>query len=64
MSAVDWVGWIASTILLATLIRQIVVQWQERSTEALSAWMSEETRASVVDLEATVSVRPISVCRE
>jgi MtN3 and saliva related transmembrane protein len=39
MRGVDWIGWTASAILLATLVRQIQVQWRERSTEGLSRWM-------------------------
>lgn len=33
------VGWGASTILFATLARQIWVQWREQSTEGLSKWL-------------------------
>jgi len=32
----DWLGWGASAILLATLGRQIWVQWRERSTQGVS----------------------------
>ena len=36
MAPVDGLGWGASFILLATLCRQIWVQWRERSTEGVS----------------------------
>lgn len=39
MSSPNWVGWAASAVLLATLCRQIVVQWHKRSTEGLSSWL-------------------------
>ncbi|HEY2396595.1 MAG TPA: PQ-loop domain-containing transporter [Rudaea sp.] len=39
MTGADWIGWSASAVLLATLSRQIVVQWRERSTEGVSAWL-------------------------
>ena len=35
----DWIGWAASAVLLATLIRQVVVQWRERSTDGVSSWL-------------------------
>ena len=35
----DAIGWIASAILLATLIRQIVKQARHRETEAVSTWL-------------------------
>jgi len=36
MEPADWLGWAASAVLLATLGRQIWVQWRERSTEGVS----------------------------
>jgi MtN3 and saliva related transmembrane protein len=36
---VDWLGWAASAVLLATLGRQVYVQWRERSTQGLSSWL-------------------------
>jgi len=35
----DWLGWLASAVLLATLGRQVLVQWNERSTSGLSSWL-------------------------
>jgi uncharacterized protein with PQ loop repeat len=35
----DWLGWAASIVLLATLARQIQVQWRERSTQGVSGWL-------------------------
>lgn len=39
MEAVDWLGWGASAVLLATLGRQVWVQWRERSTVGVSSWL-------------------------
>ncbi|WP_189457853.1 SemiSWEET family transporter [Cognatilysobacter bugurensis] len=39
MSPTDWIGWVASAVLIATLGRQVFVQWRERSTEGLSSWL-------------------------
>ena len=35
----DWLGWAASAVLLATLGRQVYVQWREGSTEGVSSWL-------------------------
>lgn len=39
MSGTDWVGWAASAVLIATLVRQVVVQWKQRSVEGVSSWL-------------------------
>jgi MtN3 and saliva related transmembrane protein len=39
MDGADWIGWGASAILIATLMRQVVVQWRERSIEGVSSWL-------------------------
>ena len=39
MTGADWVGWGASAILIATLARQVIVQWRERSIEGVSSWL-------------------------
>jgi uncharacterized protein with PQ loop repeat len=39
MQPADWLGWAASAVLLATLVRQVVVQWRERSTDGVSSWL-------------------------
>lgn len=39
MNASDWIGWLGSGVLIATLGRQVFVQWRERSTEGLSSWL-------------------------
>lgn len=39
MQLADWIGWSSSGILLATLSRQVYVQWRERSTQGLSGWL-------------------------
>ncbi len=37
MTIKDWVGWLASAILLFTLISQVRTQWKERSAKGVSA---------------------------
>jgi len=39
MAPEDWLGWGASAILLATLLRQVFVQWREHSTDGVSSWL-------------------------
>jgi MtN3 and saliva related transmembrane protein len=39
MEPADWIGWTSSAILLATLARQVFVQYRERSTQGLSGWL-------------------------
>ncbi len=39
MQPADWLGWAASAVLLATLVRQVMVQWRERSTDGISSWL-------------------------
>jgi MtN3 and saliva related transmembrane protein len=39
MKPVDWIGWAASAVLLATLLRQVYTQWRERSTKGVSRWL-------------------------
>ena len=38
-SMTDLIGWLASAILLATLIRQIWKQAKDRNSEAVSIWL-------------------------
>lgn len=37
MTMTDWIGWIASAILLLTLASQVRTQWKERSARGVSA---------------------------
>jgi MtN3 and saliva related transmembrane protein len=39
MEAADWLGWAASAVLLATLSRQVYVQWRENSSKGVSSWL-------------------------
>lgn len=36
---VDLIGWLSSAILLATLVRQVLKQWREGSSEGVSRWL-------------------------
>ena len=39
MQPEDWLGWGASAVLRATLLRQVFVQWRERRTDGVSSWL-------------------------
>ncbi|QCO67167.1 hypothetical protein E5843_04125 [Luteimonas yindakuii] len=39
MSGADWIGWAATAVLMATLIRQIRKQWIADSVESVSVWL-------------------------
>lgn len=39
MNGADWVGWAATAVLMATLIRQIRKQWIANSVESVSVWL-------------------------
>lgn len=39
MEPVDWLGWVASGVLLLTLGRQVWVQWSEKRTDGVSSWL-------------------------
>ncbi|MEO6365408.1 MAG: hypothetical protein ABIO38_05060 [Luteimonas sp.] len=39
MSGPDIVGWIASAILMATLVRQIYTQWKDPDPSGVSMWL-------------------------
>lgn len=39
MKGTDWIGWLSSGILLVTLLRQVYVEWRERTTQGVSAWL-------------------------
>ncbi len=35
----EWLGWAASAVLIATLTRQVYVQWRDRSSQGVSSWL-------------------------
>lgn len=35
----EWIGWMSSGILVATLARQLVKQWKEKTSEGVSIWL-------------------------
>jgi MtN3 and saliva related transmembrane protein len=39
MVMINLLGWGSSVILLATLVRQVYVQWQTRASAGLSKWL-------------------------
>lgn len=39
MAKLDWVGWLASAILIATLARQIYTQWKADEPQGVSGWL-------------------------
>ncbi len=36
---IDWIGWLAAVILLATITRQVWTQWRSRTTAGVSKWL-------------------------
>lgn len=39
MDRVEWLGWLSSAILVATMAKQVSKQWHERSTAGVSIWL-------------------------
>lgn len=39
MQITDWIGWGASAILVATLLRQVQLQWRDGEDAKLSSWL-------------------------
>ena len=39
MQTVDWIGWLSSVILLATIGRQVYTQWRTRTDVGVSRWL-------------------------
>jgi MtN3 and saliva related transmembrane protein len=39
MKNAEWIGWVSSIILLATLVRQVYTQWKTRQTSGVSRWL-------------------------
>ena len=35
----DWIGWMSTAVLIATVGRQAYTQWKERSTAGVSRWL-------------------------
>lgn len=35
----EWIGWLSSLILLATIGRQIFKQWKEQTSRGVSIWL-------------------------
>ncbi len=35
----EWIGWISSLILVATLLKQVHKQWTEHNAEGVSIWL-------------------------
>jgi uncharacterized protein with PQ loop repeat len=37
--ATEMIGWLAATLLLATISRQVYTQWRDRTTQGVSSWL-------------------------
>lgn len=35
----EWLGWAASAVLIATLSRQVYVQWRDHNSQGVSSWL-------------------------
>lgn len=44
----EWIGWLSSAILVATLSRQVYVQWKADSNEGVSLWLYVGQMASQI----------------
>lgn len=48
---IDAIGWLASAVLVATVLRQVSKQWRERSNAGVSKWLfAGQVTASVLFL--------------
>jgi MtN3 and saliva related transmembrane protein len=57
LNGLDWVGWGASAVLIATLGSQIYAQWQADDPEGVSVWLFlGQIAASVGFIVYSVSV--------
>lgn len=36
---IDMIGWLSACVLLTTLIKQVIVQWRNRSDKGVSTWL-------------------------
>ena len=58
MNNLEWVGWAASALLIATLVQQIITQWRAKETQGVSVWLFlGQIGASVGFVIYSVSVR-------
>jgi MtN3 and saliva related transmembrane protein len=39
MKSSDWIGWMASAVLLLTIGRQVFTQWKSNSSAGVSRWL-------------------------
>jgi MtN3 and saliva related transmembrane protein len=39
MDSPDWIGWLASAVLLLTIGRQVFAQWKSNSSAGVSRWL-------------------------
>jgi uncharacterized protein with PQ loop repeat len=39
MKSYEWIGWVSSAILLATLVRQVYTQWKSHESGGVSRWL-------------------------
>jgi MtN3 and saliva related transmembrane protein len=39
MNSTDWIGWLASAVLLLTIGRQVFTQWKSNSSAGVSKWL-------------------------
>jgi MtN3 and saliva related transmembrane protein len=35
----ELIGWVAATVLLATMARQVYTQWRDRTSKGVSRWL-------------------------
>lgn len=58
MKALDLIGWAATAILVATLLRQIHKQWRAPDVQAVSAWLfAGQISASLLFIVYSLALR-------
>ncbi len=55
---IEWIGWLAAVILLATITRQVWTQWRSRSTAGVSKWLfTGQIAASTCFVISSIAVK-------
>lgn len=58
METVDLIGWAASAVLIATLVRQTVTQWKADEPQGVSSWLfAGQMAASVLFIAYSLILR-------
>ena len=61
MSGADWIGWAATAVLMATLIRQIRKQWIADSVESVSLFVGQIAASVLFIIYSALVSNPVFV---